>query len=255
MPFFRATALSTTAPAAPAVAARPSPKLASAITFILCACASLLHSQAHAASMTVVSPDASVIVPKGRTTASVRIGLKNAESTPQALAVWFISLEVVADAASVGTVKFSSVTEPPEYPFVGVTPFGPQLAFGGPLPTALASFSDAPLLAPDGVEIAGDATVNLFDLHLNLSPDADGDFRIVMFSFDSPQPTSSSWSAGSAPETPLAFTNSTLVERTLVEISVANVPEPALLTMAACAGAIPAISRALRRKASEDVGK
>lgn len=177
--------------------------------------------------MSVTTPDTAVTMPKGQLTASVRFNLKNDEPTPVSLAVWFISLEVIADAAATGSVQFASVSQPPGYILDGATPFGPQLVIGGPPPTAHASFSDAALLSPTGVEVAGNATVSLFDLHLSVSPDALGKFQIVIFPFDGPQPSSSSWSTGDDPGTPLSFSNTTLVE-----INVVDVPEPTLISMA-----------------------
>jgi hypothetical protein len=211
--------------------AKPCIQLFAAILLTNCLSTADFCRQVHAASISVTTPDATHIVPKGQLTASMRINLKNDEPIPVSLAVWFISLEVVADANATGSVQFASVSQPLDYFVEGATPFGPQLVIGGPPPTIHASFSDAALLSPTGVEAAGNATVSLFDLHLSVSSDALGKFRIVMFPFDGPQPSSSSWSTGNDPGTPLQFSN-TLAERTLVEINVVDVPEPTVTTMA-----------------------
>jgi len=186
----------------------------------------------HAASMRVVTPDANVTIHKGQSTASVRINLHNDEAVAGSLAVWFISMEVVADPTSAGSVQFASVSQPPDYFLEGATPFGPQLVIGGPPPTSHASFSDAALLVKGGVAAAANATANLFDLHLNVSPDALGAFKLIMFPLEGDQPSSSSWSTGDEPGIALAFSNTTLLERTLVEINVVDVPEPALTGLA-----------------------
>ena len=230
--------------------AHPLPRLLAAVLLATCSTSRDLCQQMHAASMSVTTPDATVTVQKGQLTASARINLKNDESTPQSLAVWFISLEVVADAASTGSIQFASVSQPLDYFLIGATPFGPQLVIGGPPPTAHASFSDAALLSPIGVEAAGNATVSLFDLHLSVSPDALGKFQIVMFPFDGPQPSSSSWSTGDGGGTPLAFSNTTLAERMLVEINVVDVPEPTLIAMATGCLVVPATLRSSRSKRS-----
>lgn len=228
--------------------AQPLLRLFAAVFLAICSTSGDLGQQVHAASMSVTTPNATVIVPKGQLTASARINLKNDESTPQSLAVWFISMEVVADAASTGSVQFASVSQPLDYFLIGATPFGPQLVIGGPPPTTHASFSDAAMLSAVGVEAAGNATVSLFDLHLSVSPDAFGKFQIIMFPFDGPQPSSSSWSTGADPGTPLAFSNATLAERTLIEISI--VPEPALMGLATGFLAVPLALRSTRKKRS-----
>jgi hypothetical protein len=226
---------------------RPLLRLIVAIFFATYSSGRDFGQQIQAASISVTTPDSAVVVPKGQVTASVRINLKNDEPTAVSLAVWFISLEVVADPSSTGSVQFASVSQPPDYVLIGATPFGPQLVIGGPPPTAHASFSDAALLAPDGVEIAGNATVSLMDLELSISPDANGKFHIVMFPFDGPQPSSSSCSTGSDPGTPLPFSNMTIAERTLVEINV--VPEPTLIGMVTGFLAVPFILKSSRPKA------
>lgn len=225
-------------------------RLIAAILLPTCSTSRDFCQQIHAASMSVTTPDTTVIVPKGQVTASVRINLKNDESTPVSLAVWFISLEVVADPSSTGSVQFASVSQPPDYVLGDASPFGPQLVIGGPPPTAHASFSDAAIFAPLGVEIAGNATGSLFDLGLSVSPDAHGKFQIIMFPFDGPQSSSSSWSTGSDPGTAVPISNTTIAERTLVEINVFEVPEPTLIAMTTGFLAVPFMLKSSRPRAS-----
>lgn len=203
----------------------------------------------HAASISVATPDATITVPKGQLTTSVRLNLKNDEPAPVSLMVWFISLQVVADPTATGSLQFASVSQPSDYFLDGATPFGAQLVIGGPPPTTHASFSDAALLTQFGVEAAGNATVRLFDLNLSASPDAFGKFRIILFPFEGPQPSSSSWSIGSDPGTPRPFSNSTFGEQTLVAINF--VPEPSLVAMATGFLAVPLILRSPRSRMSD----
>jgi len=223
-------------------------KLAAVVLLATCSVSGVLGQQVHAASMSVVTPNASATIPKGQSTASVRINLHNDEAVAGSLAVWFISMEVVADSTSTGSVQFASVSQPPNYFLEGATPFGPQLVIGGPPPTSHASFSDAALLVDGGAIAGANGTVNLFDLHLNVSPDALGGFKLIMFPFEGEQPSSSSWSTGGEPGTPRAFSNVTLAERTLVEINIVDVPEPTLMGLATGLFSVPFAFQSARLK-------
>jgi hypothetical protein len=189
---------------------------------------------AMAATLRLVAEHPSISVTVGAsTTLKASINLTNSGDSTASLAIWLATLQVIADSAALGEVRFLAAAQPNDYLLKDASPFGPMLVFGGPVPTSTATFSDAAILAESGVLLPAHETSSLFDVELAISPNAIGKFYIVMGPFGEDAMTSSSWSDPITPEMPRAFENgavgSTIADRTLVEINVISVPEPTAL--------------------------
>ena len=176
------------------------------------------------------------LVQGAQSTFAVPLKLSNPELTATPVAVWLTTLQILPDPTAVGSAKFLSVSQPDDYFMKDLTPFGPMLVAGGPPPTMQATFSDAALLSPTGAPVPAQSAVSLFDVSIELSPDALGKFYVVMLPFDLQTIESSSWSHQSVPEVQLPFDNGEagdgLTERTLATIEIIAVPEPSTAILA-----------------------
>ena len=202
-----------------------------------------MNATSRAATLRVVAETPEMKLVQGaQSTISVPLKLTNPESTTTSVAVWLTTLQILPDATAVGSVKFLSASEPDDYFMKGLTPFGPNLVLGGPPPTLQATFSDAAFLSPTGAPVPAESTVSLFDVSIELSPDALGKFRVVMLPFNLQTIESSSWSLGSDGGTQLTFDNGEagdgLTERTLATIEVVPVPEPSMATLTSALGVV-----------------
>jgi hypothetical protein len=204
------------------------------VTMDLTAMAAALRVVAETPQMTLVQgAQSSFIVP---------LKLSNLELTATPIAVWLTTLQIVPDPTTVGSAKFLSVSQPEDYFMKDMTPFGPMLVAGGPPPTTQATFSDAALLSLAGAIAPAQSAVSLFDVAIELSPDALGKFHVVMLPFDLQSFESSSWSHISAPEVQLPFENGEsgdgMLERTLATVEIIAVPEPSIVLLASACSVV-----------------
>jgi hypothetical protein len=92
---------------------------------------------------------------------------------------------------------------------------------------------DAAETSESGVPIAGGQIAGLMDVELVVSADALGAFYLVLAPFGEELANASSWSDGADPGAPLQFDNaqagSTISQRTVAQIDVVAVPEPAAI--------------------------
>jgi hypothetical protein len=202
-----------------------------------------MNATSRAATLRVVAETPEMKLVQGaQSTKVVPLKLTNSESTTTFVAVWLATLQILPDATAVGSAKFLSASQPDDYFMKDLTPFGPQLVLGGPPPTLQATFSDAAFLSPTGAPVPAQATVSLFDVTIELSPDALGKFRVVMLPFDLQTIESSSWSLATNAGTQLTFDNGEagdgLTERTLATIEIIPVPEPSMAMLTSAIGVV-----------------
>ncbi len=202
-----------------------------------------MNVTSRAATLRVVAETPEMKLVQGaQSTFVVPLKLSNPEITETHVAVWLTTLQILPDATAVGSAKFLSVSQPDDYFMKDMTPFGPMLVLGGPPPTLQATFSDAALLSPTGAPVPAQSAVSLFDVTIELSPDALGKFRVVMLPFDLQTIESSSWSLAADAGTQLTFDNGEagdgLTERTLATIEIIPVPEPSMAMLTSAIGVV-----------------
>jgi hypothetical protein len=185
---------------------------------------------------TTASPSAITIPANSDVSVSTTLELKNSGPDDVNLVVWQVALAVVPDAGAVGTVEIEGFGTPTDYLLTGLSPFGPVLAFGATLPNATGVFTDAAFGDPTGGLIPAGGARNILDLQISVHSGASGSFRLLVLPFDDDPSMSSSWGDASFP-VPTQFDHAgpgaSESERTLVTISVAAIPEPSGVSIAA----------------------
>lgn len=209
----------------------------------------VMAPKCQGASMSLSASDDFVAYSTGAASShTTTLRLTNTSADPAEIVVWQVGLTIEQGTGAIGSVEIESFSTPSDYLFSAQSPSGPTQAFYI-LPGSIGFFSDFGL--PSGTVVSPSEVRNLLNLTLAFSPDARGDFRLVLNPFSEEPVGSSSWGDAATPfPTPFgnAPTESSLEDRTLLTISISSVPEPSCFAQA-CGVLVLTLSRHCSRRA------